>query len=86
MVIVVGILIIVFLVILYYIYKNVKKKIMINRDYNRKISKNDLKVRKDLETLRNQLYRAKDPVSKNEIIDKIQAIVNVNSGDKEEDE
>jgi hypothetical protein len=65
---------IVILVSLYYIYKKIKIKIMISKDYNRKISKDDLKVRKDLETLRKQLFQSEDPVVNNEILNKIQKI------------
>ena len=55
-------IIIVFVVIMgYYIYKNIKKKIMIKKDYNRKIN-NDVN---------------------NQIIKKIQTIVNMRDNIKE---
>lgn len=77
-------IIIVFVVIMgYYIYKNIKKKIMIKKDYNRKINNDDLKVRKDLQLLRNQLFQSDNPEVNNQIIKKIQTIVNMRDNIKE---
>jgi hypothetical protein len=77
-------IIIVFVVIMgYYIYKNIKKKIMIKKDYNRKINNDDLKVRKDLQILRNQLFQSDNPEVNNQIIKKIQTIVNMRDNIKE---
>jgi hypothetical protein len=79
-----GIMIIVLLGFIYYIYKWLKKKIMINRDYNRKINKEDLKTRKDLAVLREELFKTDNPNVRNEILNKIEAIVK--SNEREEDE
>ena len=77
-------IIIVFVVIMgYYIYKNIKKKIMIKKDYNRKINNDDLKVRKDLQILRTQLFQSDNPEVNNQIIKKIQTIVNMRDNIKE---
>ena len=72
----------VFLIGLYYSYKRVKRKIVIKKDYNRKISDQDLKVRKDLEVLRNQLLSSENPDINNEILNKIQAIVDAKNDRK----
>ena len=78
-------IIIVFVVIMgYYIYKNIKKKIMIKKDYNRKINNDDLKVRKDLQILRTQLFQSDNPEVNNQIIKKIQTIVNMRDNIKED--
>jgi hypothetical protein len=73
-----GIVIIVLLGFIHYIYKWLKKKIMIKRDYNRKINKGDLKIRKDLSTLREELMKTDNPSVRNEILNKIDAIVKSN--------
>jgi hypothetical protein len=73
-----GILAIVLLALIRYIYRKIKKKIMINRDYNRKTNKEDLKIRKDLSTLREELFKTDNPSVRNEILNKIDAIVKSN--------
>ena len=67
------------IILLYFTFKKIKKRIMVRKDYNRKISKEDLKVRKDLEILRNQLFQSDDPAVNNELLNKIQAITKSNS-------
>lgn len=61
--------------ILYYIYRNIKKKNMINKDYNRKINDYDLKVRNDLSVLRKELMKTDSPEIRNQILNKIDLII-----------
>lgn len=77
---------VVILVGIYYIYKYIRKKMMINKDYNRKVSKEDLGIRKDLAFLREELLKTDNPNTRNEILNKIQIIVDSNSMKGKEDE
>jgi type II secretory pathway component PulC len=64
------------LIVSYYIYRKIKKNKMIKKDYNRKFSSDELKTRNDLSILRKELFKSTDPTTKNELLNKIDAIVN----------
>jgi hypothetical protein len=64
-----------FLIFSYYIYKKLKHKKMVHKDYNRKFSRRDRGLQKDLQTLRNQLFESEDPAVNNEILNKIYTII-----------
>lgn len=68
----------IFLIFFYYIYKKIKSKKMIYKDYNRKISNMDKSLQKDLDYLRSQLFKSEDPKINNEILNKIESIVKNN--------
>jgi hypothetical protein len=70
----------VILIGIYYIYRKVKKKIMINRDYNRKLNDGDLKLRNDLAVLRKELLKTDNPNLRNEILNKIDVMVKDRKG------
>ena len=61
--------------IIYYIYRKIKKKNMVNKDYNRKINDYDLKVRNDLSVLRKELMKTDSPEIRNQILNKIDLII-----------
>lgn len=61
----------------YYIHKKLKKDKMVKKDYNRKFSDKELKTRNDLAVLRKELLKSDDPSLKNEILNKIDAIIKV---------
>lgn len=64
------------IIFLFYLYIKIKKKILIVKDYNRKINKHDKKIKDELVILRKELISTEDVTKKNFILKQIENIVN----------
>lgn len=65
---------IVFSLFFYYSIKRIVKKYKLNSDFNRKLNKTELMVKKDLSHLRDELFKTDSIERRNEIVAQIEII------------